>query len=347
MKSLIYGYGETGKSFERYLQKKSLEFKIFDKNIIEYNKNYNLIDFDQILCSPGIPKNDFEEIIKSNKNTLTDIDLFFKEDQSIKIGITGTNRKSTTAYHLSQLFENYDSANLIGNIGNPMLDYINNKKRFSIIELSSYQLDKMKTNELDFGILLNIDVDHLDYHGNLKAYKKAKEKILLAKENISNQMDPYELFEWITKTKAKKIKLDNLPYRFELISENIINDSKSTNFHSLLYALDKVDKLFKSQDYILIVCGNPEKEGHRKISIDGPKEILVFGEHCEEIDICINHPKKIIFKSLDDVFKNIKGNENYKNILFSPGYPSGNDFKDYIKRGEYFNTLVKKYLDED
>ena len=40
MKSLIYGYGETGKSFERYLQKKNLEFKIFDKNIIEYNKDY-------------------------------------------------------------------------------------------------------------------------------------------------------------------------------------------------------------------------------------------------------------------------------------------------------------------
>ena len=67
MKSLIYGYGETGKSFERYLQKKNLEFKIFDKNIIEYNKDYNLTDFDQILCSPGIPRNDFEEIIKLNK----------------------------------------------------------------------------------------------------------------------------------------------------------------------------------------------------------------------------------------------------------------------------------------
>ena len=344
MKSLIYGYGETGKSFERYLQKKNLEFKIFDKNIIEYNKDYNLKDFDQILCSPGIPRNDFEEIIKSNKNTLTDIDLFFKEDRSIKIGITGTNRKSTTAYHLYQLFQNYDSANLIGNIGNPVLDHINNKKRFSIIELSSYQLDKMRINDLDFGILLNIDVDHLDYHGNLEAYKKAKEKILLAKENISNEMDPYELFEWITKTKAKKMKLDNLPYRFELISKNIINDSKSTNFHSLSYALNKVDDLFKNQDYILIVCGNPEKEGHRKVSIEGPKEVLIFGKHAQELDHCINHPRKTIHISLEDVFNNIKGNKSYKNILFSPGYPSGNDFKDYIQRGEYFNSLVKKHL---
>ena len=290
------------------------------------------------------PRNDFEEIIKSNKNTLTDIDLFFKEDRSIKIGITGTNRKSTTAYHLFQLFQNYDSANLIGNIGNPVLDHINNKKRFSIIELSSYQLDKMRINDLDFGILLNIDVDHLDYHGNLEAYKKAKEKILLAKENISNQMDPYELFEWITKTKAKKIKLDNLPYRFEIISKNIINDSKSTNFHSLSYALNKVDDLFKDQDYILIVCGNPEKERHRKVSIEGPKEVLIFGKHAQELDDCINHPRKTIYISLEDVFNNIKGNKSYKNILFSPGYPSGNDFKDYIQRGEYFNSLVKKHL---
>ena len=92
---------------------------------------------------------------------LTDIDIFFHIDKSIKIGITGTNRKSTTAYHLFQLFENYSSSNLIGNIGNPVLESINNNKEFSIIELSSFQLEKMKINKLDFGILLNIDTDHL------------------------------------------------------------------------------------------------------------------------------------------------------------------------------------------
>jgi len=142
----------------------------------------------------------------------------------------------------------------------------------------------------------------------------------------------------------KKIKLDNLPYRLELISKNIINDSKSTNFHSLSYALNKVDDLFKDQEYILIVCGNPEKEGHRKVSIEGPKEVLIFGEHSKELDGCINHPRKTIYISLEDVFNNIKGNKSYKNILFSPGYPSGNDFKDYIQRGEHFNSLVKKHL---
>ena len=79
-----------------------------------------------------------------------------------------------------------------------MLDYINNDKAFSIIELSSFQLDKMKKNRLDYGILLNLEVDHLDYHGSLDSYQDAKKKILLAKQKISHETDPYKLFEWIT-----------------------------------------------------------------------------------------------------------------------------------------------------
>ena len=52
MRSLIYGYGDTGKSFERYLKDKKIDFDIFDSNIAEHNQNYNFEDFDQILCSP-------------------------------------------------------------------------------------------------------------------------------------------------------------------------------------------------------------------------------------------------------------------------------------------------------
>ena len=184
------------------------------------------------------------------KRQLTDIDIFFNDDKSTKIGITGTNRKSTTAFHLHQLFEDYRSCNLIGNIGKPVLDFINNNKDYSIIELSSFQLDKMKVNCLDYGVLLNIDIDHLDHHGNFESYKAAKEKILLAKKSISNITCPYELFEWITNHAAKKINFKNLPFRFEVISENIINDSKSTNFHSLSYALNETKNIFHSE-YIL------------------------------------------------------------------------------------------------
>ena len=345
MKSLIYGYGETGKSFERYLTNKNLEFEIFDENISKHNKQFNLNDFDQILCSPGIPKSAYEEIIKRNKNVLTDIDIFFNDDKSIKIGITGTNRKSTTAFHLHQLFEGYRTSNLIGNIGKPVLDFINNNKDYSIIELSSFQLEKMKVNKLDFGVLLNIDIDHLDHHGNFESYKAAKEKILLAKNNISNITCPYKLFEWITNHTAKKINFKNLPFRFEVISENIINDSKSTNFHSLSHALDETKNIFHSE-YILILCGDPSKEQNRDIIIDGPKAIYIFGHHAEQINKCISHKNKHCFKSLKDVFEFIQKKNLTQNILFSPGYPSGQDYKDFNERGEVFNHYAQNYINE-
>ena len=52
MKSLIYGYGETGKSFERYLNKNNKKFEIFDNNLRNYKKEFNLKDFEKIFCSP-------------------------------------------------------------------------------------------------------------------------------------------------------------------------------------------------------------------------------------------------------------------------------------------------------
>ena len=336
MRSLIYGYGDTGKSFERYLEDKKINFDIFDSNIAEHNQNYNFEDFDQILCSPGVPKDIFENIKSQNINTFTDVDIFFNEDKSVKIGITGTNRKSTTAFHLHQLLNKYKPSNLVGNIGNTMLDFINNGKEFSIIELSSFQLDKMNQNRLDFGILLNIEEDHLDYHGDFKSYKLAKEKILSANESISFEIDPYNLFKWITGKEAKKIKLKNLPYRFEHISEKIINDSKSTNYHSLKYAMKKAKKCFNSE-YILIVCGNPKKEKYKEIHLKDPSEVYIFGKHSNQINKCIEHPKKKLFKNIKELFDFVHTKKSTCNILFSPGYPSGDDFKDFNERGEIFN----------
>ena len=113
MKSLIYGYGKTGKSFARFLESKKQKFDIFDDNLSKYSKKIDLQKYNQILCSPGVPKNIFKKIRNINKNVLTDVDIFFQEDTSIKIGITGTNRKSTTAFHLYQLFEKFEPANLL------------------------------------------------------------------------------------------------------------------------------------------------------------------------------------------------------------------------------------------
>ena len=153
------------------------------------------------------------------------------------------SKESTTCFHLSQLISQTYSTNLIGNIGNPVLDEINNGNKYSIIELSSFQLDKMSKNFLDYGILLNIAPDHLNYHNSFEKYKAAKEKILQAKHS-SHESDPYNLYEWITGKKSKKLELQNLPLRFEFIKKNIVNDSKSTNSNSLFYAIKEANFFF-------------------------------------------------------------------------------------------------------
>ena len=107
MPSLIYGFGVTGKSFQRYLDIKGEEFEIYDTLHSDSLKIASKIEdgfYKNIYVSPSVPKEKFKNL-KKYSTVFTDMDIFFNEDDSIKIGITGTNKKSTTCYHLMQLLE--------------------------------------------------------------------------------------------------------------------------------------------------------------------------------------------------------------------------------------------------
>ena len=348
MTSLIFGYGVTGQSFERYLNKKNIDFSIYDEKISGSNitnklpNRDRLQSFEMIYLSPGInlkqiyPNGEFEEIPYQ-----TDLDIFFKEDNSYKIGITGTNGKSSCCYYLHQLLE---GSQLVGNIGNPVLDNIN-KCAYSIIELSSFQLEKAKFIELDFGVLLNIEPDHIDHHGSFAEYAKAKNKINKSKV-FTKEANPRKLWSMITgeeQSSIRNIQLKNLPHRQEHITTwknlTFINDSKATNIAALKYALNKM-----SGQYLLILCGDPNKERYKNIEITEPLKIYIFGTHANDIYKKVTHPNKILLhnKSLETVIKLVAEDiyQNPTTILFSPGHPSGKDFKNFEDRGKHFSNLA-------
>ena len=242
MKSLIFGYGVTGQSFERYLKKKNIVFEIYDANLIGPNINNILPDqkklesYEMIYMSPGI---NLQEIYSKGEFDgipyLTDIDIFFQEDHSYKIGITGTNGKSTCCYHLYQLLEN---SQLVGNIGTPVLDNINSCS-YSIIELSSFQLEKAKELHLDFGVLLNISPDHVDYHGSFSEYAKAKNRIKESKI-VTEESNPRKLWSMITGRNQREvinIALLDLPHRYQ----HVLKHDRLT-FICLLYTSDAADE---------------------------------------------------------------------------------------------------------
>ncbi|MDA8527075.1 Mur ligase family protein [Gammaproteobacteria bacterium] len=348
MKSLIFGYGITGQSFERYLTKKDIAFDIYDKNLKGPNISNHLPDqtllssYEMIYLSPGINLKKLYTKGEFNKLAyLTDLDIFFQEDSSYKIGVTGTNGKSTCCYQLHQLLED---SQLIGNIGTPVLDGINSCS-YSIIELSSFQLEKVKDIKLDFGVLLNIAPDHIDHHGTFAEYTNVKKRIKESK--ISTQeSNPKKLWSMITGRKLREVQdiaLHELPHRRQHVGIHnqlvFINDSKATNLTALKFALNKM-----SSPYVLILCGDPSKEQYDSYKIIGPTKVYIFGKHAEEISKKIFHPDKILLCNqglssvMNLIFKDVYHCQT--NILFSPGHPSGQDYKNFEERGDHFIKLA-------
>jgi UDP-N-acetylmuramoylalanine--D-glutamate ligase len=185
---LIYGYGVTGKAVEAFFNKKNIPYKIFDENLTENYKNKivkeELLkeDFDEVILSPGIKdSNDILSFIKDkNLSVITDIDLFdkFSNQKSKRIGVTGTNGKTTFVKLLNDFLELEGfKTKACGNIGESPLSSLDKDYDYIVIELSSYQLHHTKSVRLDYGIVLNIASDHLDWHGSLENYIDSKSKI--------------------------------------------------------------------------------------------------------------------------------------------------------------------------
>ena len=191
-KFLIYGFGISGKSISKYLKRKNVYYKIYD-DYLDLSKNKDSIDlgyfkkniklFDYFVVSPSIKIDKKHILFAHQKKILIDLDFLSLElNNQIVIGVTGTEGKSTICFYLFQYLSNFYNPIIIGNYGNTILDKHNiqsllNKTKVIIVELSSYQLDKIKYLRLNHAVITNIYPDHLRYHGSFLNYVKSKFKI--------------------------------------------------------------------------------------------------------------------------------------------------------------------------
>lgn len=95
------------------------------------------------------------------------------------LGVTGTNGKTTTVQMLESILA-ADSRNAVavGNVGKPVIEAaLDPTLDVLALELSSFQLHYTHSMELVAGAVLNIAADHLDWHGSLEEYAKAKGRV--------------------------------------------------------------------------------------------------------------------------------------------------------------------------
>ncbi len=138
---------------------------------------------DEVVKSPGIP--DKVPIVKKIRekqiSVMSEIEFAYRFKGSSKIiAVTGSNGKTTTAsliYHICR-HAGKDCA-LVGNIGLSFAKQVAlDPKELYVAEISSFQLDDIKTFRPDVAVITNITEDHLDrYDYKVENYIRSKFRI--------------------------------------------------------------------------------------------------------------------------------------------------------------------------
>ena len=142
-----------------------------------------ILSADSVIKSPGIPdENEMVRKIRSKGiEVMSEIEFAYRyKGDSKVIAITGSNGKTTTTaitYHLCKL-AGKDCA-MVGNIGFSFARQVaEDPKKLYVVEVSSFQLDDVKTFRPDVAVITNITEDHLDrYNYDVNNYIKSKFRI--------------------------------------------------------------------------------------------------------------------------------------------------------------------------
>lgn len=187
-KIVILGFGKEGKSTYNFIRKylPNQKLVIMDQNYqnIELNDDKVLVmdvdyskmgGIDLIMKTPGISFKDVDTTDFIDKVT-SQLDLVLRVKECFTIGVTGSKGKSTTSSLIyAAVKENGLDSYLVGNIGTPVFDIIDDvtDETILVIEMSSHQLEFMKHSP-DVSIILNLYEEHLDHYKDADTYYKAK-----------------------------------------------------------------------------------------------------------------------------------------------------------------------------
>ena len=135
----------------------------------------------EIVLSPGVPRNIpvLRDADAKGIPVIAEIELAFRYMRGKIVAITGSNGKSTTTALTGEILAAAGMNPIVaGNIGEPLTGSIDpDNERAYVIELSSFQLETIRTFRADVALLLNITPDHMDRYASLEDYAQAKFRV--------------------------------------------------------------------------------------------------------------------------------------------------------------------------
>ncbi len=133
------------------------------------------------ITSPGIPPKSeiFQKLNTKNIKIISEIEFAYLNTNIPFVIITGTNGKTTTTSLVSHILSKQFSAPVCGNIGVPPCALAEGKYDFLVCEVSSFQAQMTEKFKAKIACWTNFTPDHIDWHGGLENYFKAKAKLFL------------------------------------------------------------------------------------------------------------------------------------------------------------------------
>jgi UDP-N-acetylmuramoylalanine--D-glutamate ligase len=187
MNTLIFGLGRSGSSVIKHLAKLGWSGVWFDDSSNPFGaaealklgfsrlEVFDLTGIDLVIAAPGVMMRHphMQAALSAGIPVWGEVELAFQTATFSSIGITGTAGKGSTTLLIAHLLESQGfNAKVGGNFDPPLLEVLD--AEVCVVELSSFQLERIHTYRPDVAVITNIGVDHVRDHGSLEAYKAAK-----------------------------------------------------------------------------------------------------------------------------------------------------------------------------